>query len=147
MRLVFLRQNDGPALVSRKYAIVALALILCLAAAVRLYHLSSVPTELIADELDLYNSVQSIVTAGHDVDGTLQPFLASQFTRNPPLYGLAGYASTLLFGKNAFALRLPAVIFGLAAVLLMYGIALRLTKRRDIALAAALLQATQPIFI
>jgi len=133
--------------ISRKSAVILLAVILCLAGAVRLYHLSSVPTELIADELDLYNSVQSIVTTGHDVDGTLQPFLYSQFTRNPPVYGVAGYTSTLVFGKNAFALRLPAVVFGLAAVLLMYGIALRLTKRRDIALAAALLQATQPIFI
>jgi 4-amino-4-deoxy-L-arabinose transferase-like glycosyltransferase len=127
--------------------IIALAFILCLAAALRLYNLSTVPTELIADELDLYNSVHSIVTTGHDLDGTLQPFLYSRFTRNPPVYGVAGYLSTLAFGKSAFALRLPAVLFGLAAVFFMYGIALRLTNRRDVALVAALLQATQPIFI
>lgn len=124
-----------------------LALIVCLGAALRVYHLSTVPTELIADELDIYNSVASIVTTGHDVDGTLQPFFYSHFTRNPPVYGIASYASSLVLGKNAFALRFPAVLFGLAAVLLIYGIALRLTRRQDIALAAALLQATQPIFV
>jgi 4-amino-4-deoxy-L-arabinose transferase-like glycosyltransferase len=126
---------------------VLLAGIVCLAACLRLYHLSSVPTELIGDELDLYNSAYSIATTGHDVDGTLAPFLYSKFTRNPPLYAFAGYASTLAFGKTAFALRLPAVLFGLAAVVLMYGIALRLSKREDIALAAALLVAAQPIFV
>lgn len=131
----------------QKQTLVLLAGILCLAAFLRLYHLSSVPTELIADELDLYNSAYSIATTGHDVDGSLQPFLYSRFTRNPPVYGFAAYASTVVLGGNAFALRLPAVIFGLAAVLLLYGIALRLTGRRDVALVAALLMATQPIFI
>ncbi len=121
--------------------------ILAIAAVLRLYHLSAVPTELVADELDLYNSVRSIVTTGHDVDGSLKPFLYSKFTRNPPLYGVASYISSLVFGRTAFALRLPAAIFGLAAVVFIYGIALRLTNRRDIALFAALLQATQPIFV
>jgi len=61
---------------SRKIVVVLLAAILCLGAALRLYHLSTVPTELIADELDIYNSVASIVTTGHDVDGSLiQEFL------------------------------------------------------------------------
>lgn len=133
--------------VARSRAFLLLAAILCLAAGLRLYHLSSVPTELVADELDIYNSAYSIVTTGHDVDGRLEPFLYSHFTRNPPVYGFAAYASTLAFGKNAFALRLPAVVFGLATVLLMYAIALRLTRREDVALAAALLTATQPIFI
>jgi 4-amino-4-deoxy-L-arabinose transferase-like glycosyltransferase len=122
-------------------------MILCLAAFLRLYHLSSVPTELIADELDLYNSAYSIATTGHDVDGNLKPFFYSRFTRNPPVYGITSYASTLVFGKNALGLRLPAVIFGLAAIVFLFGIARRLTQRDDIALAAALLMATQPIFI
>ena len=63
------------------------------------------------------------------------------------MYAIAGYASSLVFGKTAFGLRLPAVIFGLAAIVLIYGIVFELTRRREIALAAALLQSTQPIFI
>lgn len=128
------------------YAI-ALVLVLLVGAGVRLYHLSVVPTELIVDELDLYNSAHSIATTGHDVDGTLLPFFYSQFTRNPPVYGIASYASSLVFGKNAVGLRVPAVVFGLIAVVLIYFIALELTRRRDIALVAGALQATQPIFV
>jgi 4-amino-4-deoxy-L-arabinose transferase-like glycosyltransferase len=131
----------------RNPTVILLALILCIGAFLRLYHLSSVPTELVADELDLYDSAYSIATTGHDVDGTLKPFLYAPFTRNPPMYAIAGYASSLVLGKNAFALRLPAALFGLISVLLFYGIAFRLTGRIDIALAAALLMAIAPIFV
>ena len=62
----------------------------------------SVPTELVVDEIDLYNSAHSIATTGHDIDGTLLPFLDSAFTRNPPVYAIAGYASSLAFGKTPF---------------------------------------------
>lgn len=122
-------------------------LILLLAAALRLYDLPGVPPELIADELDLYNSAQSIATTGRDVDGSLSPFFYSHLTRNPPIYGIAAYASSVAFGKNPWALRLPAVIFGLFAVVLAYAIAFELTGRRDVAAVTALLVATQPIFV
>lgn len=124
-----------------------LLLILALAAGLRLYDLSGVPSELVADELDLYNSAQSIASTGHDVDGTLLPFFYSTFTRNPPLYGIAAYASSRIFGKNAVALRLPAALFGVVSVLLICGIGLELSGRREVALAAALLAATQPILV
>lgn len=127
--------------------IILLGCIVLLGAALRLYHLATVPTQLIVDELDLYNSAHSIAMTGHDVDGTLLPFFYSKFTRNPPVYAIAGYVSSMVFGKTAFALRFPAVLFGLAAIVLIYGIVVELTRRRDIALVAALLQATQPIFI
>ncbi len=139
--------SDVRAWLLRHRYTIALGLVLVVGAWVRVFHLSVVPTELIVDELDLYNSAHSIATTGHDVDGTLLPFLYSQFTRNPPVYAVAGYASSLVFGKSAFGLRLPAVVFGLVAVLLVYGIVLELTRRRDIALVGAALQATQPIFV
>lgn len=128
-------------------ALVALGFILVLAAALRLYHLGSVPTELDADEIDLYNSAYSIATTGHDVDGTLQPYLYSSVTRNPPIYAIPAYGSSLIFGRTALGLRLPAVIFGLIAIVLLCGIAFELTRRVDVALFAALLMATQPIFV
>jgi 4-amino-4-deoxy-L-arabinose transferase-like glycosyltransferase len=128
-------------------AFVALVVIVLLGAFLRLYQLSAIPSELIVDEIDLYNSAHSIATTGHDVDGTLLPFLYARFTRNPPAYAVVGFASTLVFGKTPLGLRLPAVIFGLVTILLIYAIALELTKRRDIALLAALLQAIAPIFV
>lgn len=130
----------------RRYLLI-LAAIVMLGAGMRLYALSTVPTELIVDEIDLYNSAHSIATTGHDVDGTLLPFVYSKFTRNPPAYAVAGYLSSLVFGKTPFGLRFPAAIFGLLEIVFLAGIAYELTRRRSVALAAALLMATQPIFI
>ncbi len=130
----------------RGYAF-GLILVLSLGALLRLYHLSTVPTELCADEIALYDSVASIVKTGHDLDGTLQPFLYQSFTRNPPVYAVAGYMSTVLLGKSVFAWRLPAAIFGLFAILLIYWIAFEVTGRRYAAFLAALLLAIQPLFI
>ena len=128
-------------------AAVLLGCIVLLGAVLRLYHLTTVPTELTYDEVDLYNSARSIATTGHDVDGKLLPFFYSNITRNPPAYAVGGYISTLVFGKTPLALRLPAVVFGLSTIVLLYGVTLCLTKRRDLALIAALLAATQPIFV
>jgi 4-amino-4-deoxy-L-arabinose transferase-like glycosyltransferase len=125
----------------------ALLAILLLGLALRVYNVSGNPPELIVDELDLYNSARSFALTGHDIDGSRLPFLWCSFTRNPPMYAIAGYLSSLFFGNGPFGLRFPAVIFGLITIALMYFIALELTRRRDIALIAALLTATQPIFI
>lgn len=132
--------------VKRYAAPVALGIILLLAAALRLYDIGGVPTELDADEIDLYNSAYSIATTGHDLDGTLLPFFYSPVTRNPPVYAIAAYGSSLIFGRTPLGLRLPAAIFGLIAIMLLYGIAFELTRRHDIALISAVLMATQPIF-
>ena len=131
----------------RFHPLALLCVILALGAAVRFYHISSVPTELIVDEIDLYNSAYSIATTGHDIDGSLSPFLYSPFARNPPMYAAAAYTSSLVFGRTPLGLRLPAILFGLIAIILVYGIAFELTRRRSVALVAATLQATQPIFI
>src|SRR5581483_7549450 len=66
----------------------ALIVILLLAAALRLYGIGGVPTELDADEIDLYNSAYSIATTGHDIDGSLLPYYYSETTRNPPIYAI-----------------------------------------------------------
>ncbi len=132
----------------KRYAApVVLGAILLLAAALRLYDIAGVPTELDADEIDLYNSAYSIATTGSDLDGALLPFLYSPSTRNPPIYAIAAYGSVLIFGRTPLGLRLPAAIFGLIAITLLYGIAFELTRRRDIALISAVLMATQPIFV
>ena len=124
-----------------------LGAILLLGAALRLYDISGVPTELDADEIDLYNSAYSIATTGHDLDGRLLPYLYAPWTRNPPVYAIAAYGSSLIFGRTPLGLRLPAAIFGLIAIMLLYGIAFELTLRIDVALIAAVLMATQPIFV
>lgn len=133
--------------VIRHAAPIALALILLLAATLRFYNIGHVPTELDVDEVDLYNSAYSIATTGHDLDGSLLPYFYSPVVRNPPIYAIAAYGSSLVFGRTPLGLRLPAAIFGLIAIILLYGIAFELTRRVDVALIAALLMATQPIFV
>jgi 4-amino-4-deoxy-L-arabinose transferase-like glycosyltransferase len=124
----------------------ALFAVLLLALALRVVHLAGNPPDLIPDELDLYNSMHSYVLTGHDIDGTRQLFLKSEAPfRKLPIYALAAYGSSLLFGNGPFGLRYPAAVFG--AVAFAYGIMWHLTRRRDAALAAALVMATQPIFI
>ncbi|MBV8842890.1 MAG: glycosyltransferase family 39 protein [Bryobacterales bacterium] len=118
-----------------------------MAAALRLYDIGSVPTELDADEIALYNSAYHIATTGRDLDSSLKPFLYAPVRRNPPVYAIAAYGSSLIFGRTPLGLRLPAVVFGLIAILLLYGIGVELTRRSDVALIAALLMAAQPIFV
>jgi 4-amino-4-deoxy-L-arabinose transferase-like glycosyltransferase len=111
------------------------------------HDLTGTPPELIPDELDLYNSALSIATTGHDIDGSLKPFLYCWLTRNPPLYAVAEYLTSLVFGNGPFGLRLPAALFGMATVASMYALTGELTRRRDLALACAALVAVQPIFV
>ena len=133
--------------ITRRQAFVILLVILAAGFGLRIWDIANTPSELIVDELDLYNSIHSIARTGHDIDGTLLPFFYCSLTRNPPMYAIAEYITSLFFGNGPFGLRLPAVIFGCIAIALMYGIAYELTKRRDIAVTTALLIATQPIFI
>ncbi len=61
-----------------------------------------------------------------------------------PLYGVGQYISSLFFGYNAFAYRLPAVIYGLATIVCTIGLTLRLTKDRLSALLAGAASAILP---
>jgi hypothetical protein len=42
---------------------------------------AAVPTELCADEIELYNSIHSIASTGRDIDGRLEPFRYTRFGR------------------------------------------------------------------
>jgi 4-amino-4-deoxy-L-arabinose transferase-like glycosyltransferase len=121
--------------------------ILLIGAALRFVLLSGDVPPLYADELDAYVSMQSIATTGHDIDGTLQPFLYSNLERHPPIYGVTAYLSTRIFGNTPFAWRMPAAVFGLISIALLYLIVVELTRRRSIALLAALFMAIEPISV
>jgi 4-amino-4-deoxy-L-arabinose transferase-like glycosyltransferase len=126
---------------------IVLCAVMLLGAGLRLYDLSLNSPELFSDELELYVSAQSIAATGRDVDGELHLFLYSRLTRNPPIYGAAALASTLVFGKTPLGIRLPAALFGLVSIAMLYGIVLELTRRQGTALLAALFLAIQPWFV
>ncbi|MBV8488950.1 MAG: glycosyltransferase family 39 protein, partial [Candidatus Eremiobacteraeota bacterium] len=125
-----------------------MALVLALAGALRLYDLSTVPTELIADELEFYNSAVSFVTTGHDLDGERHIFLASHNPgRNPPIYAFSELPFTMLLGPSPVSQRLAAVVYGLLVVVLLFFLVRQMTQRDDVALLAALFAAVAPIFV
>jgi 4-amino-4-deoxy-L-arabinose transferase-like glycosyltransferase len=55
------------------------------------------------------------------------------------LYSLMAHASFLLFGESAWALRLPAVLFGVAGVWALYRLAREVSDIREALLSAAVL--------
>jgi 4-amino-4-deoxy-L-arabinose transferase-like glycosyltransferase len=67
------------------------------------------------------------------------------FEGKPPLYFQFGGISCLLFGKNAFAVRLPALLFALIAVWFVFA-AVKKAANRKSAWAAALLCFLNPMF-
>jgi len=58
---------------------------------------------------------------------------------NHVLYSIVAHASLLLFGENVSALRLPAVLFGVASVWALFVLARRRTDTRAALLACALM--------
>lgn len=63
---------------------------------------------------------------------------------HPPLWYLVEWVTVRLFGSSETALRLPAALFGILAVLLIWQIALHLNLSPRTALVAGLLAATLP---
>jgi uncharacterized membrane protein len=55
------------------------------------------------------------------------------------LYSLFAHASFMIFGEGAWALRLPAVLFGVGSILALYVFAREFVNRREALLSAALL--------
>jgi hypothetical protein len=58
---------------------------------------------------------------------------------NHVLYSILAHASLVLFGENVAALRLPAVLFGVASLWAVFFLARRLTETRAALLACALM--------
>ncbi|MGH9371358.1 MAG: glycosyltransferase family 39 protein, partial [Vicinamibacterales bacterium] len=60
-------------------------------------------------------------------------------SNNHPLYSVLAHLAIGLFGEHAWSLRLPAFLFGVAAVPAVYALGRAVTDRREALLASALL--------
>ena len=56
-----------------------------------------------------------------------------------PLFTLLAHAAVTIFGEHAWSVRLPALLFGVATVPLLYELGLRVTRRAESLAAAAVL--------
>lgn len=125
-----------------------LILIILLGVILRFYRLTNYPIQLNPDELtQLYDAI-SIAQTGKDIYKNFMPFIfPSVGDFKPPFYTYVTTLFYFLFGWSEWIIRLPGAIFSALLIPAIYMFALRLTKKRDIALIAAFFTAIAPFEI
>lgn len=125
--------------------IVLLILILFLSALLRLYRIDQNPVSLFGDELDVGYHAYSILKTGQDYTGHFMPLhFQSLGEFRTPLYLYSAVPSVALFGISALGVRLPAAIFGILSVLVLYFLIKQITGNSKMGLIGALLLAISP---
>ncbi len=84
-----------------------------------------------------YDELWTLVDFGRLELGALLTNYGSD--NNHPLFSLLAWFCLRIFGEQAFALRLPAVLFGIGGVYMLYHFARSVTSEREALLATALL--------
>lgn len=122
-----------------------LLLTVLLAAVIRNYALDSIPPSLFSDEVDLGYQAYSILKTGHDYFGNflpVHPQSSSDF--RAPLYIYLTIPLVAAFGLNEWAVRLPASIFGILSVVLIYFLVTKLGFSKWVGLLTSFSLAISP---
>lgn len=124
----------------RKYPRYILAVLVLVTVLTSMLGISDVPPGVSHDELEYINNGYSIYKTGRDLYGNFLPLTV----------GGVGYVAipayitgltTFLFGLSEWSARLPAAIFGMVEILLIYSISKRIFKSERIGLSAAFILA------
>lgn len=111
----------------------------------RFYNLANLPPSLEWDEVATGYDANSILKTGRDQFGNYLPLtFRSLDDYKPPLYTYLTVASIAVFGWNDFAVRFPAALLGVLALVTTYGMVWVLFKNQKIALLVSLLLAISP---
>jgi 4-amino-4-deoxy-L-arabinose transferase-like glycosyltransferase len=95
--------------------------ILLIASVLRLYKLSVNPPSLFGDELDLGYQSYSILMTGKDYQGNFMPIQFHSIAEwRTPLYTYTAVPTIAIFGITPIGVRLPAAVFGILTVLIIY---------------------------
>lgn len=139
---------------SQKFVVGTLVLIVFLACFVRLFHLTSVPPSPYLDEVSNGYNAYSFIKTGSDEYGRHLPFLMQAYNDGRPtlfVYFMTPFIQ--IFGLNLFAIRLPAVVLSVFAVISLFFLTRELfighSKKQDrlgvtIGLLASFLYAISP---
>ena len=124
-----------------------LILILLLFLGTRLFRISEIPPSVYWDEASIGYNAFSVLTTGRDEWGEFLPLHFRAFGEfKLPVYIYSVVVSEFIFGLTPLAVRLPAVLYGLLAVVGLYLIVSELTKKKEIALISSFLFTITPWF-
>ncbi len=128
-----------------------LAIIICIASFLRLYHLSSVPPSSSLDEASIGYNAYSILKTGKDEFGITFPLVLRAYDDyRPALYVYLVIPFVKILGLTILAVRLPSAILSILTVLMTYFLTKYLLYLREnnnsekIALVASFLLAISP---
>jgi 4-amino-4-deoxy-L-arabinose transferase-like glycosyltransferase len=130
---------------------IVLALIVLVGFFLRFYQLGSNPPSIDWDEASIGYNAYSILKTGADEYGNKLPVALRSFDDyKPPVYVYLAVPSVALFGLNEFAVRLPAALIGIVAIIVVYFFVKEIllnwdkNKRECISLASAFFLAISP---
>ncbi len=127
-----------------------LLLIIILSTLLRLTYLATAPPSLNWDEVSVGWNAYSLLTTGSDEYGNRWPLSIRSFNDfKPPVYTYSDIPVMALLGRTELAVRLPSVLAGIGAVIVLYLFVGQLLQfngqtRGGLPLLAALLLATSP---
>lgn len=109
----------------------SIAIILCVAFALRVVQLSSVPSGFHADEASFLLNATTLLHTARDEDNRFLPLtLTSLIDPKPALYSYLEIPFIFFFGPTVFAARLPAVLAGVLTIFLVFYLLKRLGYER-----------------
>lgn len=119
--------------------------ILLIASFLRLWKLSYVPVSLFGDEVDLGYQAYSVLKTGKDYYGNFIPIHFHSLAEwRTPLYLYSAVPTVAIFGVSPLGVRLPAAIFGILGVWIMYLLVKEISKNENLGLISASLLAISP---
>lgn len=122
-----------------------LIIIILLAFFLRIFLIDIAPPRLTHDEMSIGYNAYSILKTGKDEWGNTLPLDFIAFGDHKlPGYIYSAVPFIALFGMTITGLKLPSILAGTIAVLIVYLIALKLTKNKTTANISALIFATSP---
>ncbi len=130
---------------NKKITLILLIGVVVLASILRLWQLGKVPLSPDWDEASLGYNAYSIMQTGKDEYGKFLPVVLRSFDDyKPALYSYLIIPFIKLVGLNIYAVRLPAVIFGILAVLATFFLVKELFANVKTALLASFFMAISP---
>ena len=124
-----------------------LILILLFFLVTRLYKIASIPSSVYWDEASIGYNAYSVLKTGRDEWGEFLPLHFRAFGEfKLPVYIYSVLIVELVFGLTQFAVRFPAVIYGLFSVLGLYLLTNKITKNKTVALLSSFLFSLSPWF-